>query len=227
MRKYLLVVILALSLLLPIQVIANSSSSLVSDPPKYAIVIGIGTQFSENLGSDGDAVLMARILRQNGFSNGNIKLLKNSDATWQNVRDAIWWLIAKSNEQSEVVLFFSGHSGIDFLVLWDYGLGASELNGYLSPLTSTKILICIQGCYSGSFIDNLSAPNRVIITSATDYNVSVDSGRLSLWGTLFLDYGISKGRADLNGDGKVSMQEAYDYSNLGWMSDQYGQDFYL
>jgi len=184
---------------------------------KYAVVIGVG--------SGGDATLMARrILKKADFT---VKLLKDRKATLPVVVQAVDWLVQTTTEDDEAVFFFSGHGLTDKLALKDSFLTAAQLRSLLLPLKSHKVFIAIQACYSGSFINDLEGVNRVVVSSAQPDTWSVDNTRYSLWGYKFLLQGIVKGLADTNEDGLVSMQEAYAYSSLGMMSDQYGQPFYL
>jgi len=185
---------------------------------KYAVVIGVG--------SGGDATLMARrILKKADFT--TVKLLKDRKATLPVVVQAVDWLVQTTTEDDEAVFFFSGHGLTDKLALKDSFLTAAQLRSLLLPLKSHKVFIAIQACYSGSFINDLEGVNRVVVSSAQPDTWSVDNTRYSLWGYKFLLQGIVKGLADTNEDGLVSMQEAYAYSSLGMMSDQYGQPFYL
>ncbi len=170
---------------------------------------------------------MARILSQNGFEKKNIKLFRNSAATKDNVLSALRWMVNIADEQSEAVFFFSGDGGSNQIALWGYGFSANELRNALANLRSQKVFIAIQACYSGSLLDELEGIGRLVVSSATVDTVAFDYTRYSLWGYRFLYEGILNGKADLNGDGQVSMQEAYQYSGLGLMSDKYGKEFFL
>jgi hypothetical protein len=101
-------------------------------------------------------------------------------------------------------------------VLNDYVL-ASEVK----KITSSSITIVLGQCFGGSFIDNLSSPNRIIITASgpsqesfptedclysefTYHFVSALVGHLP---------NLTKVNADTNNDGFVSIREAFYYAN--------------
>lgn len=79
-----------------------------------------------------------------------------------------------------------------------------------------------EHCFSGGLIDDLSAPNRIIITASNEtapanYNPFFNDN----WDDLFIS-AFDKGSshfysADKDGDGKVSFKEAFDYAtNNAW-----------
>lgn len=181
---------------------------------KYAVVVGLGQMYGENLGGDNDARLMAQILKRRGF---DVNLFANRKATMKNVTGAIEWMQAVDSPDSTDVFFFSGHGGREAVRLWDGVLHGWRMKGLFAPLQSRKILICIQACYSGSMIDDLEGDGRIVISSATDHNPSVDGRHYSLWGYKFL-IPLKKGS---------TVQEAYNQCGLGMMSDRYGEPMVL
>ena len=201
---------------------------------KWAIVIG-NSAGDNSLGADNDAREMANVLKSKyGFASSNIMLLLNQKATKANVVSAISWLKGNIDASSSVVFFFSGHGSYggdiapidetdnrdEYIWLADQGVRDDELRTLLD-IQPAKFLLCFQACYSGGMIPDLSGANRVVITSAKEDTVSVDYGRNSLFGYLFIDRAIKHGYGDANVDGVVSMEEASNCTNLGLMSDNY------
>lgn len=194
---------------------------------KYAIVIGVGQLYGMNIGSDNDAREMTTILKQYGFHSKNIKTFLNKKATYQNVLDALDWLKAKENENATVLFFFSGHGGHGAMRIWDANLHGLILKNAFENFSSKRIIFLVHSCYAGAIIPYLEGENRIVVTSSDADHVSVDGRRYSIWGYRFLHEGIKRGKADENGDGLVSIEEAYRYCGLGVMSDKIEGDVIL
>lgn len=107
------------------------------------------------------------------------------------------------------------NSGNSTLNLWNYEemtdtAFATEVN----KVKAGQMTIVMEQCYSGGFIENLSAPGRVIITAAKASEVS--------WGGATYDPfvyewtravgGTSPSSADVNSDGVISIKESFDYA---------------
>jgi hypothetical protein len=89
-----------------------------------------------------------------------------------------------------------------------------ELAIFLDRIDAYVISIFMEQCFSGGFIDDLSASNRVISTATEEETIS--------WGNLFVElftsafhqatpYG-SPVDADYNHNGHISMREAFNYA---------------
>jgi len=195
---------------------------------KWAVVIGIGRVWGENLGADDDAKLMSQILKNtNGFPTQNVKLLLNTAATTANIVQAIKWLETNVKQASTVVFFFSGHGSNGAIATYDGALTGSYLQTLLGDMQPSKFALIVAACYSGSMIPYLEGPGRIVVTSATATNPAADSGHYSLFGARFIRDGMKNKLADANGDGSVSIQEAHYYAEIGLMSDNYGQEMTL
>lgn len=88
----------------------------------------------------------------------------------------------------------------DAYKLYDWGLGEFLENNY-----SGKIILFLQPCFSGGFINDVSGINRIILTASRETELATASWIEPLISGL-------KGSADANGDGQVSMLEAYEYA---------------
>jgi len=121
---------------------------------------------------------------------------------------------------------------------WD-----DELASDLNTLSYAKLIFvrqgCVEeskGCFGGGIIDDISAPNRIIMTASneTSHSFGPRYGSYSFWSEAFINalhgqkthYDPINRRvvhdpvyvdADLNNDGHVSMWEAFQYA---WLNDE-------
>jgi len=95
-----------------------------------------------------------------------------------------------------------------------------ELADLIDQLSVARITVAALPCFSGGLVDDLSGPGRVVCTATIEEAVS--------WGDVFFrgfvaalhgkdEYGASV-NADTNGNGHISMLEAFNYSS--------GHDYY-
>lgn len=189
-----------------------------------------------------------------GFPSGNIYKLTDSQATDANIRAAINWLVANSTSSSTAVFYYSGHGsysttckdgdGIarDYCIvpyelsrLWDYPL--SQL---FNPLSSTKVWIGFDSCFSGGLNrSGITKAGRVCTFACSSSEYSYESGTVGhgYFTYLTVHRGMLGNYADSNGDGHVTVEEAFNYckNNIGSytssqhpvMNDQYSGDLWL
>jgi len=128
------------------------------------------------------------------------------------------------------------NSGVGYDWYWD-----DELRSDLSTLSCDKLIFvregCAEGnqsCFSGGLIDDLSAPNRIIMCSSNETTESFAwTGGFGCWAKPFIDAmhgeevtwngtGVAhtgvKVNADLNNDGHVTLNETWQYA---WSHDSY------
>jgi len=71
-----------------------------------------------------------------------------------------------------IIVMFTTHGGPDVLAVKPpeaaapAGLPAEALANFLAPLNDDLQIIVLQACFSGSLIDDLASPNRIILTAA-------------------------------------------------------------
>ncbi|MGI5914533.1 MAG: C13 family peptidase, partial [Bacteroidales bacterium] len=109
-----------------------------------------------------------------------------------------------------------------FLYLWGDTIGDDLFATEVNKVNAGKINTCMVQCHSGGFIDNLQATNRVIATACrydesayamndlqysefTYYWISAVAGKTPTGTTTY---------ADTDGDGFVSMSEAFNYAEF-------------
>jgi len=153
----------------------------------------------------------------------------------------------EGNETSESTLGFDFNNdsdtddwiGIDEYIWLQSNLSDSEkwisddeLNAILSNLSYDKLIIGISSCFGGGLVDDLSATNRIIMTSSNETDeasLKHEDDNMSPWGSNFMDAlhgehmewkipgwklvhtGI-KVEADANNDGNISLLEAWNYA---------------
>lgn len=81
-------------------------------PPRRALLIGINEYPDPAVRLEGcvnDTFLMSSLLQERDFAPENIRVLLNSRATAQAIRERLEWLLEGADSGMERVLFFSGH----------------------------------------------------------------------------------------------------------------------
>ena len=92
-------------------------------------------------------------------------------ATRENIANVLQTLSELARPQDKVMLLLSSHGADGFLSVHagkqPLGLASvADLRRWLAPLGDRPTLLVISACHSGSFIDPLRRPNRIILTAA-------------------------------------------------------------
>lgn len=118
----------------------------------------------------------------------------------------------------------------EFDLLRSTGISASFVSEQMEYSRSKRIVVLLDCCYSGAFlkgfrargddavaVEQLEGRGRAVITAsrATEYafeadQLSSENAKPSLFTGAIVE-GLASGRADANGDGKVTVDELYDY----------------
>ncbi len=189
-----------------------------------------------------------------GFPSQNIQYLKNQQCTDANIKAGIQWLIANSDANSTVVFYYSGHGskstkcsdgdGIrtdysivpyDMTRIWD-----AQLAGLFGPLASQRAWIAFDSCFSGGLtVAGTTGAGRVdtFACAAKEYSYESSTTQHGYFTYLLVHKGMLQATADGNGDGVVTVEEAFNYckANMGIltrsqhpnMNDQYSGDLNL
>ncbi|QRN93634.1 caspase family protein [Archangium violaceum] len=131
-----------------------------------------------------------------------------------------------SGGRTEALLYYSGHSDEEGLMLKQDRLSYRELRQALNALTSDVRIAILDSCASGAmarqkggvrrpaFLVDASSSVRghAILTSSSEDEVSQESDRIG--GSYFTHNLVSglRGAADLSGDGRVTLNEAYQFA---------------
>ncbi len=200
---------------------------------RWALLIGINEHqggVSDNIGSRQDAEALRAHLLANGWRDDHIMLLTDRAATGAAIREGLRWLADKTDRSSVAVFHYSGHSkkwrGVDRdgdgevtdEGLWptdDDFIVDSELVALLDPVRPSAFWISFATCNAAGFADpGLAQPGRVLTFSSGEPQKSYEnpSWGHSVWGWFLIEQGMRAGLADLDGSGRVSVEEAWTWA---------------
>lgn len=180
-----------------------------------------------------DAQQIAEILRQHGdVSSRRVTLLLGESA--ETVRRALEDLNVAIRDQvragqpSALVVFYSGHADATSLHLRDTSLPFYELRTLVQSSSAAMRLLIVDACRSGAITrvkgahaaptfdiqleQSGGAEGMAILTSSAAGESSQESDRLR--GSFFTHHLMNalRGAADRNGDGRITLSEAYGYT---------------
>lgn len=163
-----------------------------------------------------------------GVSLENIVVVKEGSATnllaeIDNFKNKI-----KKNKavRKELIFYYSGHSDDKGLLLGETALSYSRLKNVLTNLGIDLTVVILDSCYSGSFLrtkGGITKPSFLIdeanslkgyafLSSSASDESSQESDKIKgSYFTYYLSSGL-KGAADFSNDGKVSLNEVYNYA---------------
>jgi hypothetical protein len=194
---------------------------------RRALLIGINDyagRTDDTITSVGDVHDLRDLLLREGWPAANIRVLTDRAASAQAIRDGLRWLGDTSTDSSYTVFHYSGHvkqRGGDLdrdgealdEYLWSADnvfLADLELRQWIDRVRG-RTWIDIAGCEAAGLDDGISGPNRLFTASSLEHEKSYEQ---PAWGNsvftgLLVDQGMLQRKADLNGDGAVSIQEAF------------------
>lgn len=197
---------------------------------RLAVVVGLSEfkyDLSEYVPGEMDAKEIAEELSFM-WGDDNVKLLINSEATKKGIKSAIYdWLDPKEGKGDTVLFFFSGHGIREYISPYDASgnfeswLSSREISKWLNILGAERVVVVLNTCYSGSFIDNLSRDGRVIITCAEAdqecWGVNSEDLRIGLFPTAIQEAFLLERfiMVDSNHDNQVSIEEIFRYAKTG------------
>lgn len=215
---------------------AIAAPSVPPNPRAYALLIG------SNPGGPGQDTLRfaerdARRVRQvltelGGYAPQNVTLLVHPGVP--EVRDALEVLRARveadhaRGEDATLFFYYSGHARASAMNLGDATLELADLRARLTALPTALTIVVLDACQSGAFervkgaaatqdfsfnsVTSLDTRGLAVMASSSSAELSQESERLhSSYFTNYLLVAL-RGAGDLNGDGLVSLDEAYRYA---------------
>lgn len=203
----------------------------------YAVVIGVGNydHMPKLKFTDDDAHEVYAFLKspQGGsLPDHQINLLTDSEATKDNILDAMQKTFSKADENDVVLVYFSGHGLPGAFLPVDYDgyhnkLFHEDILEMLS-MTKAKHKICLaDACHSGTLMavkspldgtliklykafEQSSGGTALLVSSRGDEYSLEDHGLQQGIFSHFMLKGL-KGEADVNSNGIVTVQELYEY----------------
>lgn len=236
LRPFLLASAAAFALAAPATARAAEPASAVPHPYAYGVLVGSNPggpgqptlRFAEE-----DARRMADVLEQLGrYGKTDMRVLVRPDAA--GVLAALDEVAEKlraheqRGEQAVLVFYYSGHAKANAFHLGASELPIAALREKLQKLPTTLTLVVLDACQSGQFartkgaeaaadfssnsVARLTTKGIAVMASSSAQELSQESDELrSSYFTHHLVVGL-RGAADLDRDGKVSIDEAYRYA---------------
>lgn len=207
--------------------------------PEETWLIAIGNNSGDAdevrlLYAERDAREFVDVLRSQGsIASDRVRLLidENADTVRRAILSINTTLRARAEAQphsTALLIFYSGHADADALHLRGSRLPFEEIRGLVTSSPATMRLFVIDACRSGTVTrvkgvsrapeftikveSRIEAEGTAIISSSTAGESSQESDRLR--GSFFSHHLVNalRGAADRNGDGRVTLGEAYDYT---------------
>ena len=134
-------------------------------PTTWGLCIGISEYNVPELSlkwADKDAIEFSTFLRYGlGLPEDQYRILKNSEATRENIRDAFGWLGLVAKPEDRVYIYYSGH-GKDNSPLVPYDIENSftleSLQKALSKIEAHEIIFFADACFSGKIAGKGAKP---------------------------------------------------------------------
>lgn len=108
------------------------------------------------------------LLAGGNWNESHIKMVLGGNATKNGIYDALTWLSSNADDNDISIFYFVGHGGRnltnEYIVAYDRAIYDSELSTYISNIPGI-IIVIIDTCYSGGFVEELKGFNKVILTA--------------------------------------------------------------
>jgi hypothetical protein len=218
--------------------VAFAGSPALADAPaaSFALVVGSnapGPGQQELRYAERDAAAMTAVLRDvGGYPGANVVTALRPDraallAAVASLRERLQQETARG-AQAQLLFYYSGHARADAITLGREEVALAELREQILALPSTLTIVVIDACQSGAFsrikgaapttdfsfnsVARLNTAGLAVMASSSATELSQESDQLaSSYFTHHLLLAL-RGAGDANGDGKVSLDEAYRYT---------------
>lgn len=143
---------------------------------KYAVLAGISDypgSGSDLQYCDDDVYDTRDKLVELGWSNTNIHLLIDGQATNQNILSEIAWMKQQENVNSQVYFHFSGHGNSGTFMTYGSTMTDDTLANAFNGFESTQRVIVMDTCFAGSFT-SLNMANTISIMACQNNQFSYD-----------------------------------------------------
>lgn len=243
-RSKAVLVVIALSTLVSVPAYAQGGCE---DGQRCALIVGVSDYdpvctYGDLSYSHKDALDMYDMLvNGHGWSPSNIMLLTNETATAENILQGISWLegVCGGSPHSTALIFFSGHGSFfcDNKAIRDWDEPVEEcivpydgdthdvqnlvfddtVREQLESFGSSRVVLVLDSCYSGGFVQDVGAAGRLVLTSCGEREMcweGVETGKVQVENGLFTYCLLEAfaGVGDADGDGVVSVEEAGMYA---------------
>ena len=239
-----LVAVVSAVVLLSVLATAGATAAPAPTAEKWALVIGI-TDYDgrtrDTVGGANDAAVVQKALLANGWPADHIRMLVNADATAPNIRAGMDWLVQNSTPDGFSVFHFSGHtkqadsghSGGDVEQFHEFLWGAE--NQFVSDREVGVRMRALQGhawinmsnCEAAGFEDGFAGPKKLFTAASREDQKGYEryeTGHSILTGLMVKD-ALLGGAGDADGNGRVSLQEAFAYAALHARAQSEGGEY--
>jgi hypothetical protein len=204
-----------------------STPAPAANSERWALIVGV-TDYAGRTASTAagaaDAADFREALLRNGFQPDHIVTLTEREATAGSIRNGLQWLVDRSAPNAFSVFHYSGHVkqlGGDRdrdgektdEYLWPHDnqfISDAELADYVRRIQGLA-WIDIAGCEAAGFDDGISGPERLFTASSRETEKSYEhpDWNNSIFTGIEIDQAFLQGLGDSDGNGKVSIQEAF------------------
>lgn len=202
----------------------HAAARQTDDPATHgwAVLVGVNRYHGrtrDTFGSVADVMVLREVLLAHGWRDDHILVLIDHDATHDRIVRGIEWLMRTTDERSTAVFSFSGHmrNRDGMSALWPTDnrfIWGPDLSRMLGAVPAGRLWASLQGCHAeGLRAPGLEGPGRVITYSSRAVEKSYEDPEVghSVQGYFLFSESLRAGSGDADGDGLVSVQEAY-----GW-----------
>ena len=178
--------------------------------------------------ANSDAAQFAMLMQSiGGIAATDMRVLRDADrARFRATMDELKQQMAAAPGDTELVFYYSGHADESGLLLHEERIAYDHLKKTIEALPAKTKVVIVDACFSGSltllkggthespFISGSLARSSgyAVVTSSSPDESSQESERLRA--SIFTHHLLSglRGTADLNGDRRITMDEAYRYA---------------
>ena len=197
----------------------------------WAVLIGINDYpgSSNDLPFSINEILSFRntLLDGGNWQDSHIQVLTDSDATEDGVFDALNWLDENEDENDISIIYYAGHasqnSSNERLQIYDYSISDIDLDAKLDEMEG-DIIIILDCCYSGGFIDELGQRGRIVLAACQNdgyayQDVNLKSGIFGY----FVNFSLQKITKSTEGTFLIAYISSVIYSKR--LSQKYESDY--
>ena len=196
----------------------------------YAILVGIndypGVELDLPYSINEITSFKNTLLLGTNWEQSNIKVLTDTNATASNIIQKIRWLDEQENENDISIFYYAGHGGKtntnEYLITYDSLLSDVELAQELDKLEG-KVVVILDSCYSGGFIEELENRNRVILAACAKNGIAFQDSRLK---SGFFGYFLNLSLEKFTNTAEMTFLFACPLTILytKWLSDKIGKN---
>jgi len=197
----------------------------------WAVIIGIGDYPGENLDlpySVNEIISFKNTLLNGGnWKESNINVLVDSQANRPGIFDAISWLESNADGNDVSIIYYAGHGGQspsnEYLMVYNGSISDEELDEKLDDVEG-RVVIILDACHSGGFIEEIGERNRVVLTSCKKDNLTYQYSKLEsgIFG-YFINISLEKYTKAAEGTFVFTYISCVYYTKK--LSEKYGEDY--